>query len=97
MTLTADLVRRLLTIQDAYPFHIPSGCCFRFTPGQGGKHGQPSHCSEPVAWRGRWVDGAGKLRRCGPPPPAHWTVTRPGEWLRSRSQGQYPPPALRLV
>lgn len=34
-------------------FFVAAGRCFRLVNGTDGKEGQPYHCREPVAWRGR--------------------------------------------
>jgi hypothetical protein len=47
----------------ANAFFVAPGRCYRMVPGAGGKHGQPSHCGEPVAWRGRFVTPLGQVHR----------------------------------
>ena len=45
----------------ANAFMLEPGRCFRFVENDGA-HGQPVPCSKPVTARGRWRDGASKLR-----------------------------------
>ncbi|HET6811913.1 MAG TPA: hypothetical protein VFH50_12970 [Acidimicrobiales bacterium] len=46
----------------ANAFHLEPGRCFRMVARDGGK-GPPTHCTEPVALRGRFRDGAGRTHR----------------------------------